>query len=73
MVSTCYAMREALALVNEEGLESMWSRHEELHHRLWDGLHSMGLKSFIEKDEVLHNDMAATNLLFECRDFQAQW
>ncbi|GAX73666.1 hypothetical protein CEUSTIGMA_g1117.t1 [Chlamydomonas eustigma] len=51
MVSTCYAMREALALVNEEGLESMWSRHKELHHRLWDGLHSMGLKSFIEKDE----------------------
>ncbi len=32
-VSTFYAMREALALVAEEGLETMWSRHQEMHHR----------------------------------------
>ena len=29
---TCrYAMREALAIVGEEGLEPMWARHKELH------------------------------------------
>ena len=31
MVSTWYAMREALALVREEGLEPMWKRHLEQH------------------------------------------
>ncbi|KAG2427967.1 hypothetical protein HXX76_011954 [Chlamydomonas incerta] len=50
-VSTFYAMREALAIVSEEGLESLWKRHQEMHHRLWDGLRSMGLKPFVEKDE----------------------
>lgn len=51
MVSMWYAMREALQLVGEEGLENMWSRHQELHHRLWDGLKSMGLESYVEKDQ----------------------
>ncbi|KXZ49207.1 hypothetical protein GPECTOR_22g797 [Gonium pectorale] len=50
-VSTFYAMREALALVAEEGLESMWARHQAMHKRLWDGLRGMGLKPFVEKDE----------------------
>jgi aspartate aminotransferase-like enzyme len=27
MVSMWYAMREALAIVGEEGLEGMWARH----------------------------------------------
>jgi len=26
-------------------------RHNEMHHLLWDGLKSLGLKSFVEKDE----------------------
>ena len=31
-IHTCrYAMREALAIVGEEGLEPMWARHKELH------------------------------------------
>ena len=51
MVSTWYAMREALAVVSEEGLVPMWARHNQLHHQLWDGLHSMGLKSYVAKDE----------------------
>mmetsp|Transcript_16947 Transcript_16947/g.44367 ORF Transcript_16947/g.44367 Transcript_16947/m.44367 type:complete len:421 (-) Transcript_16947:787-2049(-) len=49
-VSTFYAMREAMALVAEEGLENMWRRHNEMHHQLWDGLKSLGLESFVEND-----------------------
>ena len=37
-VSTLYAMREALAIVAEEGLGPMWKRHQEMHAMLWDGL-----------------------------------
>jgi alanine-glyoxylate transaminase/serine-glyoxylate transaminase/serine-pyruvate transaminase len=51
MVSTWYAMREALAVVSDEGLLTMWKRHNDLHHQLWDGLHSLGLKSYVAKDE----------------------
>lgn len=50
-MSTFYAMREAFAVVQEEGLSSMWQRHTELHHALWDGLRSMGLHPYVAKDE----------------------
>ncbi len=43
-------MREALAISSEEGLKEQWQRHENMHHMLWDGLKSMGLKSFVEND-----------------------
>ena len=43
-------MREALAISSEEGLKEQWQRHEAMHHMLWDGLKSMGLKSFVEND-----------------------
>ena len=43
-------MREALAISAEEGLKEQWQRHEAMHHMLWDGLTSMGLKSFVEND-----------------------
>ncbi len=50
-VSTWYAMREALAIVNEEGLEPMWARHVARHEQLWEGLRSMGLQPYVEKAE----------------------
>ena len=43
-------MREALAISAEEGLKEQWKRHEAMHHLLWDGLNSMGLKSFVDND-----------------------
>eukprot|EP00879_Flechtneria_rotunda_P027726 GHRR01029715.1.p1 GENE.GHRR01029715.1~~GHRR01029715.1.p1 ORF type:complete len:219 (+),score=76.37 GHRR01029715.1:723-1379(+) len=49
-VSTFYAMREALALVAEEGLEAMWDRHLAGHQELWDGLKQLGLKPFVEDE-----------------------
>ena len=55
MVSMWYAMREALALVAEEGLEAMWVRHEAVHKQLWEGLTAMGLQPFVEdpKDRLV--------------------
>lgn len=48
MVSTWYAMREALAIVQETGLENLWANHERLHKELWAGLTEMGLQPFVE-------------------------
>jgi alanine-glyoxylate transaminase/serine-glyoxylate transaminase/serine-pyruvate transaminase len=50
-VSTFYAMREALAIVSEEGLDSLWARHLAAHNQLWEGLTSLGLKPFVEKEQ----------------------
>jgi len=38
-----YALHEALAAVDEEGLEARWARHERHHRILLDGLSAMGL------------------------------
>jgi alanine-glyoxylate transaminase / serine-glyoxylate transaminase / serine-pyruvate transaminase len=38
-----YALDEALALVEEEGLEARWARHERHHHLFLDGLKKHGL------------------------------
>lgn len=51
MISMWYAMREALAIVAEEGLEAAWARHEAAHKALWAGLSQLGLKPYVEKAE----------------------
>lgn len=47
VVSTFYAMREALAIVGEEGLEAMWDRHLKAHQLLWKGLAELGLEPYV--------------------------
>lgn len=47
VVSTFYAMREALAIVGEEGLTAMWDRHLAAHKLLWEGLAELGLEPFV--------------------------
>jgi len=42
-VNMTYALREALAIVLEEGLENRIARHERMHRRLRAGLEGMGL------------------------------
>ena len=39
-----YALREALAGIDEEGLERRWARHHKHHHALALGLEAMGLE-----------------------------
>lgn len=41
--SLIYALREALLMVEEEGLQSRWARHERHHQALAAGLEAMGL------------------------------
>ncbi|MGH9240191.1 MAG: pyridoxal-phosphate-dependent aminotransferase family protein [Vicinamibacterales bacterium] len=41
--SLVYALREALLMIEEEGLEARWARHERHHHAFAAGLEAMGL------------------------------
>src|SRR5277367_1512551 len=47
-VSLIYAMREALRLVLEEGLEARWDRHQQNQRALLAGIEAMGLEPFVE-------------------------
>ena len=46
-----YALREALAIVLEEGLDARIARHEQMYRRLRTGLEAMGL-SYIPKHSL---------------------
>ncbi|HZR18253.1 MAG TPA: alanine--glyoxylate aminotransferase family protein [Verrucomicrobiae bacterium] len=50
-VNMTYALREALAIVLEEGLENRIARHAQMHQRLRAGLEKMGL-SYIPKHSL---------------------
>jgi alanine-glyoxylate transaminase/serine-glyoxylate transaminase/serine-pyruvate transaminase len=50
-VNMTYALREALAIVLEEGLENRIARHEQMHKRLRAGLEKMGL-SYVPKKSL---------------------
>jgi alanine-glyoxylate transaminase/serine-glyoxylate transaminase/serine-pyruvate transaminase len=50
-VNMTYALREALAIVLEEGLENRIARHGEMHQRLRAGLESMGVQ-YIPKNSL---------------------
>ncbi len=45
-VASIYALREALRLVLEEGLEARWARHRAAHERFVEGLERLGLELF---------------------------
>jgi alanine-glyoxylate transaminase / serine-glyoxylate transaminase / serine-pyruvate transaminase len=47
-ISLVFAMREALRLVLEEGLEARWARHRENRDALVAGLEAMGIELFVE-------------------------
>lgn len=44
--SMTYALREALRIVDEEGLEARWTRHRQVGGALHTGLEAMGLRLF---------------------------
>lgn len=45
-----YAMREALRLVAEEGLEARWARHQANAELFWEGLGEMGLDCHVSRE-----------------------
>lgn len=48
-ISMIYALREALRLILEEGLENRWERHRKLSAALVAGLEAMGLHMLVEE------------------------
>ena len=64
-----YAMREALAIVSEEGLEAMWKRHVDVHNQLWQGLNELGLQPFVENPD----DRLITVNTIKARRCQGWW
>ncbi len=52
-ISMIYALREALRIVQEEGLEARWERHLENHRALVAGLGAMGLGLVVPEGERL--------------------
>ncbi|WOD40056.1 alanine--glyoxylate aminotransferase family protein [Nodosilinea sp. E11] len=48
-VNLTYALREALRLVAEEGLEARWQRHQQTATYFWAGLADLGLTCHVEE------------------------
>ena len=48
-VNMNYALREALILITEEGLENRWERHRTNAEMLWDGLEELGIGCHVDK------------------------
>jgi alanine-glyoxylate transaminase/serine-glyoxylate transaminase/serine-pyruvate transaminase len=48
-ISLIYALREAMRIVLEEGLQARWERHRLNQHALIAGVEAMGLKLLVEK------------------------
>ena len=51
--SLVYALREALLMIDEEGLDTRWARHERHHHAFAAGLAAMGLSLLPPVEERL--------------------
>lgn len=52
-ISMVYAIREALHIVSEEGLEKRWARHRAVAEEFWAGLEAMGLECLVAKEHRL--------------------
>jgi alanine-glyoxylate transaminase / serine-glyoxylate transaminase / serine-pyruvate transaminase len=50
-ISLIYALREAMRIVLEEGLEARWERHKLNQHALIAGVEALNLKMLVEKPE----------------------
>lgn len=48
-VNTLYALHEALIMVQDEGLENAWARHQYHHQALKAGLEAMGIRFVVEE------------------------
>ena len=49
-VNMNYALREALRLIAEEGLQNRWMRHRDNAELLWEGLASLGLACHVDHE-----------------------
>jgi alanine-glyoxylate transaminase/serine-glyoxylate transaminase/serine-pyruvate transaminase len=51
--NSLFALHEALLLLNEEGIENSWARHQRHHVALKAGLEAMGLKFLVKPEHQL--------------------
>ncbi|MFB2922326.1 alanine--glyoxylate aminotransferase family protein [Aerosakkonema funiforme] len=49
-INLYYALREALRLIAEEGLENCWQRHQKNAEYLWQGLEDLGLTLHVPRE-----------------------
>jgi alanine-glyoxylate transaminase / serine-glyoxylate transaminase / serine-pyruvate transaminase len=61
-ISLIYALREALRLVLEEGLEARWERHVQNQQALIAGLEAMGLQMFVTNPDDRLVTVTAVNI-----------
>jgi alanine-glyoxylate transaminase / serine-glyoxylate transaminase / serine-pyruvate transaminase len=47
-ISMFYALREALAVIMEEGIENRWNRHHRAHQQFVQGVEAMGLRMHVK-------------------------
>lgn len=59
-ISMIYAMREALQLVSEQGLEAAWAKHKEVASLLYDKLSHMNGFELHVKDSTIRNPALTT-------------
>ena len=52
-INTLYALHEALVILQEEGIENSWARHEKNHNALRAGLEAMGLGFVVPEGQRL--------------------
>ncbi|MEM7360618.1 MAG: alanine--glyoxylate aminotransferase family protein [Pseudomonadota bacterium] len=52
-INALYALHEALTILQEEGLENSWARHQQNHEALKAGLESMGLELIVAPEARL--------------------
>lgn len=52
-VNSLYALHEALVILEEEGLENAWARHQTLHLALKAGLEAMGIAFLVAEEDRL--------------------
>jgi alanine-glyoxylate transaminase/serine-glyoxylate transaminase/serine-pyruvate transaminase len=57
-INMIYALREALAIVQEEGLEARWARHATAHEALRSALAQLGFERIAPAGEQLHSLLA---------------
>jgi alanine-glyoxylate transaminase/serine-glyoxylate transaminase/serine-pyruvate transaminase len=59
-INALYGLHEALVMLNDEGLEDAWARHNYHHQALKAGIEAMGLQFVVPEDERLPQLNAVT-------------
>jgi alanine-glyoxylate transaminase/serine-glyoxylate transaminase/serine-pyruvate transaminase len=52
-INSLYALHESLLMLKNEGLESAWSRHQQLYQRLKKGLKKLGIEFLVDEENRL--------------------